>query len=363
MLLGISGGITTGYFLFHYQAYDPQFVLLTRNTFDPFQALLERMGVAQTILQTTSEKKALSNLLGILEDGRPAIVFADYTLLDYNAINKDPGYWAMHPIVVYGHDGGQAYIADRSSQPLSVSAEMLAAARGRVKKEKYRVIALEAPVAEKLPSAVQQGIWDCIRLFTEAPPHGTRKNFGLSALEHWANMLTNTRNPQGWARYFPDGRGLFSALAGSGVFPGMYEWIGGWGDGGAERGRYADFLEEAAALLDKPVLRIAAEKFRKSHGAWIELRALCLPDQVPLFAEAKQLLNQRYTAFIEEGRVARDRILDINARLKALLDEAGRHFPLTVAETTRFREDMSKQLLVIRELEVEAVKAMKTAID
>jgi hypothetical protein len=84
---------------------------------------------------------------------------------------------------------------------------------------------------------------------------------------------------------------------------------------------------------------------------------------VPLFAEAKQLLSQRYTVFIEEGRAARDRTLDINARLMVLLDEAGRHFPLTVSETTRFREDMSKQLLVIRELEVEAVKAMKTAID
>ena len=35
MLLGISGGVTFGYFTFHYQGYDPQVNLLTRNTFDP----------------------------------------------------------------------------------------------------------------------------------------------------------------------------------------------------------------------------------------------------------------------------------------------------------------------------------------
>jgi hypothetical protein len=47
MLLGISGGIVMGYFSFSYEGYDPQARILTRNTFNPLDTLLERLGVVQ----------------------------------------------------------------------------------------------------------------------------------------------------------------------------------------------------------------------------------------------------------------------------------------------------------------------------
>ena len=45
MLIGISGGVLMGYFSFAYKGYDPHVALLTRNTFNPLDTLLVRLGV------------------------------------------------------------------------------------------------------------------------------------------------------------------------------------------------------------------------------------------------------------------------------------------------------------------------------
>ncbi|MDA1330111.1 MAG: BtrH N-terminal domain-containing protein [Chloroflexi bacterium] len=160
MLLGISGGIAFGYFLFHYVGFDPQLALLTRNTFDPLQTLLERLGVVQTVMQTASEEKAHRNLMDVLENEEPALVWADSFQLPYNGRSEtSDSYWDMQPLVVYGHDGHEAYIADRSSQGLRVDADTFLRARGRIKKDKFRVITLDLPSTDKLSGAVSNGIW------------------------------------------------------------------------------------------------------------------------------------------------------------------------------------------------------------
>lgn len=144
---------------------------------------------------------------------RPAIVWADVLSLPYNALGPDDRMWSMDPIVVFGYTDGRAHIADRAAVPLQVSAAQLAQARGRVKKDKHRVLALGTPNLEKLPGAIEQGIRQCIAHYTEAPPKGARHNFGLAAYERWADMLTNTRNKQSWQRLLPPGRRMYAGLA------------------------------------------------------------------------------------------------------------------------------------------------------
>ena len=53
LLLGISGGVTVGYFSFAYDGYAPHVALLTRNSFDPLNTLLARLGVVQEVQQTS----------------------------------------------------------------------------------------------------------------------------------------------------------------------------------------------------------------------------------------------------------------------------------------------------------------------
>ncbi|MCG8324274.1 MAG: BtrH N-terminal domain-containing protein, partial [Thiotrichales bacterium] len=359
---GISGGIAFGYFTFHYKGYEPQLALLTRNTFDPFQRMLERLGVQQEVYQTDKAEKGLANLQRVLEEGQPAIVWADAYSLPYEAQQGTQDYWAMWPIVVYGHDGQQAYIADRAQVPLKVDADALAAARGRVKKDKYRVMSLGAPREEKLASSTSSAIWQCIQLFTEAPPRGSKNNFGLSGLQHWAKMLTNTRNKQGWQRFFAPGSAMFAALAGSGPFPGLIDWILAWGDGGAERARYADFLEEAALLLEKPALNEAAGIFRESHTAWQRLAKAALPPEFPLLAEARQRITERERLFIEQGGAALEDIQAINQRLAEMLAESKTALSEDADAITELRANMQQAVLEIHAIEARAIESLKAAM-
>ncbi len=358
LLMGISGGVTFGYFTFEYAGYLPHIVLLTRNTFDPLDTLFERLAIPRDVAQTTHPDKAEQNLRDVLEGGRPAIVWADMFSLPHNNLSYDQRSWGMTPLLVYGYDDGKAYLADRANCGIVVDADVLQQARGRVAKEKFRVMTLDAPDMSRLPGAVSKGIWQCISLYTDAPPKGKRENFGLAALEHWAKMLTNTRNKHSWARYFPPGERLWMALAGNAVQPGAYSWIQQGAGNSAERGMYADFLDEAAVILNKPGLKEAAALFRQSEQAWHTLGDQILPATVPLLAEAADLLTRKRTVFIQQGADAMAAIKDINTRLTTMRKEAAKKFPLTDAEVTAFQEGLAQQLQTIITIERDAVNCL-----
>jgi hypothetical protein len=336
MLMGITGGAAFGYFTFDYKGYDPHVVLLSRNTFDPLDTLLERLAIPQDLLHTSDPKKGERNLIEVLESGRPAIVWADLYSLPYNRLPPDKNWWGMLPLLVYGYEDGKVYIADRSSQPLTVTADELAQARARVKDDKFRVLALGAPDVKKLPSAIQKGIWQCISLYTEAPPKGARDNFGFAAYQKWAAMLTNTRNKQSWERLFPPGPRMYAALAGGVGQPGAFGWAM---TAVADRALYADFLDEAVQILKKPKLKTASEQFRASSAAWRELANAVLPDDVPLFKEARELSHHKHELFIQRGGAALDEIAQIDSRLKDIKASVNKKFPLAneqAAEPARF---------------------------
>ena len=368
LLLGLSGGIAFGYFTFHYAGYAPHVALLTRNTFDPLEALLNRLAIPREVVHTDKPDKAEANLIAALEGGSPVFVWADMYGLPYNAMEyyAGDGVWAMAPVLVYGVENGEAWITDRSAAPLRVPMDVLTAARGRVRKDRYRQMTLSAPELGRMASAVESSIRQCLSLFTDLPPAGSADNFGLKALDAWAGMLTNTRNKRGWARFFPRGEGLYAALAGHPGQPGAYTQIAAspWTleDGsGAERLRYAAFLDEAANLLDRPGLRDAAACFRASHAAWLELADALLPDGTPL-AASKALLAQRTRVFVEQGSAAEPELRQINEQLAGLRAAAATEFPLNEADTHALLNDLADHVRAVRVLEADAVAALKAAM-
>lgn len=363
LLLGVSGGIAFGYFTFEYKGYHPHVALLPRNTFNPFWTILERLGIAQDLRQSHKAEIAEKNLQEALESGRYPILWADTFSLPYNGLTSDDAMWGMLPILAAHLDEGSVTVADRSSQPLHISMADLTRARGRVKEDKYRLLTLDAPQPAKLAAAVQKGISQSIALFTEEPPRGARHNFGFAAYERLAEMLVNTRNKHSWERFFPAGVRMYHALAGSPVQPGAYHWIMTWGAAdGAERGLYADFLDEAAHILKKPSLKDAAGEFRESHTSWLELADAMLPDDVPLLGESKQLIQKKHELFIDQGESALTEISEINVRLNELLKEAETDFPLTDAQAADFRANLRDILLKICAKEQEAVTLLQNAI-
>lgn len=359
LLMGISGGIVMGYFSFAYEGYDPQARVLTRNTFDPLERLLERLGVVQHLRQTPDPARAVRYLREELENGIPPIVWADYFSLPYNALPYDEGMWGMFPLVVYGYDdtANRAWIADRARAPLQVTLDELAATRGRVKAHKHRLLTLEHPDLAKLQNAVRMGIADTIRLFTEAPPKGTRKNFGFAAYQWWIELLTKPKARLSWEREFPAGAKLLSGLRW------VFEDVNTFGkDGCAERDLYANFLDEASLLLNKPGLRQAAVLFRDSAQAWDQLSAALLPDEVPLLGEVRRLLLQRHHLFLEQGNETLEGMQQVDARLREIRAQAAEDFPLDTAGVTAFRQSLGEHVRRVHDIEVEAVAALQEAM-
>jgi len=191
LLMGISGGLLMGYFNFAYEGHDPHVAILTRNTFDPLETLLVRLGTVQHVMHTTNAAKGVKNLIEALDNGEPVIAWADIFLLPYNALQFDRGWWGSNPIVIYDYEEpDQVRIADRARVALSVTPAELAAARSRIKKDKFKLLTIDPPDPDKLPVAVQQGIWDCLKRFVEAPVASAKNSFGFAAFQRWADALT-----------------------------------------------------------------------------------------------------------------------------------------------------------------------------
>ena len=348
MLMGISGGVLMGYFSFAYKGHDPHVAILTRNTFNPLNTLLVRLGVVQHLRQTTDAKKGLKNLLDALEEGSPAIVWADVFSLPYSGLTAKADWWAMFPILVYGHDAeaDAVYIADRAAVPLTVTPAELAAARARVKKDKFRLLTLDPPDSDKLPVAVQQGIWDCLKRYTEAPVKNAKANFGLAAFQRWAAVLTNPKDKQSWGKIFPAGAKMYAWLSSAFDRFGLGA-VGARGD----RESYADFLDEASAVLSRPDLKESAELFRACAKGWGELSMVLLPNNIPPLKETRELLTRRRKLFVAKGGQALAEIKQINSRLESIRAEMEQSFPLMVGEAIALREQIAENVSRVGEQE------------
>jgi hypothetical protein len=363
LLLGISGGIVFGYFTFEYKGYLPHVAMLTRNTFSSFTTILERLGVSQDLQQTNKAEIAEKNLIHVLESGLSPLVWVDQYSLPYNDLSPKDAMWNMMPVLAVEKDGRSVTIADRSSQPLHLSMDDLTKARGRVKEDRFKLITLDTPQTNKLPAAVHKGICQTIQLFTEEPPRGTRNNFGFAAYEKFAELLVNTRNKQSWERFFPAGVRMYHALAGSPSQPGAYHWANTWCSAdGADRGLYADFLDEAAEILKKPGLRDAAEIFRKSYKLWLKFADALLPDNVRMLGESKKLIRKKHDLFIDQGGTALPEIKKINVRLRELLKESETNFPLSQVQAAELRAKLRELVLKISAVEQQAVDMLQSAI-
>lgn len=360
-LLGISGGITVGYFNFAYEGVDPQCNILTRNTFDPLDKLLSRLGVVQTVQQTRKPERAAAILADVLADGIPAIVWPDMWSLPYNGLEHDAGMWGAFPIIVYGYEPERdvVNIADRARVPLTVTTAELENARSRIKKDRYRLLTLDAPHPDKLAAAVRSGICDTIQLMTEKPPKGSPNNFGLKALRFWALNLIRPNQRLSWEKRFPVGIPMFAGLTSA------YEFAFLFGKDvrqDAERNQYAAFLDEAAHLLDKPALHDAAGLYHAGAAEWAALPALLLADDVAPFAATRELMLRRHRLFLEQGGASLAERMTITARLAAIRAEMAHNFPLSHAAVVTYRERLAVQIERIHDAEAAAVHALQAAM-
>jgi hypothetical protein len=179
---------------------------------------------------------------------------------------------------------------------------------------------LDAPAAELDTGRLRQAVRDGL---AEQVEHlgGRSDSFSLPAFRKWARLLGDSGNAKAWPKVFADRAGLFDACLS------VYENLEpvGW-DGDTLRGLYAEFLDEAAGLLDAPALGGAATAYREAAARWREVAAVAAPPGREPFAEARRLTGQ-LQAQVERGDAGREEAAATAARLWALRDRWHGEFP------------------------------------
>ena len=359
LLYAVSGGVVFGAFFFHYDGGDPQINILTRNTFDEcgWDATCSRLGLVQDVTRSTSVDKAEAKLRTALEEGEVPIVWVDVFTLGYEHSELGEAMWAVQPVVVVGIDAVSVRLFDRSRRLHELPLERFRAAWGRIKKDRHRMVTLDAPDPSRLPSALCAGFEDSVRLFFEKPPRGSAQNFGLRGYTRLAADVRSVKGKTAWSRTLPTARDLMAGLMTATKYGLLF-----WKDTSetADRALFAEALDAAASLLGRQELTGVADEFRSIGEAWKELGRALLPATIPLCAEAADVLRARHRVFLEEGLAGQETLRALDAQRAALLDEAA---SLDREELAAAITEVPDRLEAIRDREASALRTLAAVVE
>jgi Butirosin biosynthesis protein H, N-terminal/Domain of unknown function (DUF4872) len=337
MVLGIGGGLGAAYILWEFKAHGTATLVLgfrNRGHYPArwMRAVLDRLAVPAQHLETGGVRTAARQLDEALAAGRPALATIDRQTIGYWHLPPELEGHGGYPVVVYALEEGLAHVDDRGLAPLTVERATLDAARARVGSYKNRLCVI-APDRDELPAellrgAVRAGLDDAAEYLGS-----TSDSFSLPAWRKWARMMTG-RDAKSWPRVFASGRGLAGALLSTyeGIQPvGLY--------GGHLRGLYADFLDEAAGLLEEPALAEGAAAWREAAALWQALADVALPEQP--FGRLRELLADVHGTVVEGGdaTAAAAELWDLRRSLDASAPvDTGELFPAMGAQLREIYE-------------------------
>ena len=361
MMLGIGGGIGAGYMMIDYKVISAMVMIGTRHLWHSdnvefMRRICNRIGLNPVVKETSGKKAAKSNLRRPIEEGRPALAWLDLASISYSSLPEEYRRSFYHLVVVVGldDDEGMAYLDDRAPAPMSVSQSELTEARAAIRNYKNRIMVAEhSDGPADLRSAVEDGIRDCYKGLLNP----RIKTFGLESLTQWAKLVANPKDKRGWPKTFEDPTELYTALTW------VHHWIetGGTG-GGALRGMYADFLDEAAIVLDEPGLGGVSERYRDSSRLWSALADAALPDSIPLFRETRELSLRKRDLFQSQGAAGLQEIEEINQRLLAIEGEIAGSPQLNASETTALFTNLRDHIVGVYAAEKEAAQRLQDLV-
>ena len=244
-------------------------------------------------------------------------------------------------------------IGDLTDDPIEIAMKDLSAARGRIKKDKFRLLALDSTdSAFDLRSAALSGLQVCHHgLNGDDGPSNARQNFSLSSLPLWAKRLVATQGADCWEKVFPPGKRLFAGLTS------VCQYIEYYGTGGGlVRPLMADFLEEAGASLGNQELAALGVTYREIGEQWSKLADMALPDRVALFSECQQLFDQYAELCNSHGSLDEKR--QYWSRLQEIERSAAIEFPLSPSESTDLKAAMADCVLAIHQQETAAQRRL-----
>lgn len=369
LLLGIGGGLGAGYILWEFAPgtdHRPSphapggrrvVVIGFRNRWQYpdrwLDTLLDRVGVEFRRDQTSGMVKARRQLDEAVGKGHSVMVEVSVADLPYwHLPPEEAGEWG-YPIAVVGVDSDRYEVDDRNSGRLTVLVEAMATARGRIPSYKNRMVVVEpagALTADRLSGAVEAGLADAVEHLASRSD-----SFSLPAFSKWARMMTSDTG-KGWKRVFADRVGLWGALRST------HEAVSDIGiPGGSLRPLYAEFLDEAGALLGRPGLAEVAERYRHAGDAWDDVGDATLPDGFEPLEQAVELSRRRRQA-VRQGDDGDSAAADSAASLNALAAEFEPGLPLTDREIDGLFESLAGAIETAHRAELEAHAALSEVI-
>jgi hypothetical protein len=113
--------------------------------------------------------------------------------------------------------------------------------------------------------------------------------------------------------------------------------------GGLCRPIYADFLEEAAGLLEDRRLGELGRRYAELGSRWSALADLALPEEFPAFRETKQLLSRK--AELAQDRAEHEAEQDSCMRLMGeWVERMKREFPLDGVQSAALRRELKTRV-------------------
>lgn len=355
---GLSGGIGAGVFAFHYAKEDfSSFYVAGSHLWQDTQACLvaavRRLGITPVVREFGGAGPAERGLTAQLADG-PVIAWVDMGHLPHRGMPPSMSGGGYHLVTVYrAEPGGEALIGDLADAPVSLPTSDLTVARGRIKKDKYRILAVPAPKQRPdLAAALRDGLATGAAALTR----GRIRNFTVAAFATWADQLHGSKAKDSWDAVFPRGRHLWTGLTS------IHDFVEHYGTGGGlSRPLFADTLAEAAPLLKRPGLRRLSEAYAHLGTAWTELATAALPPEIPLFAQASQLMARR-AELLHSGPEGKDDAASVWRDLATLGATAARKFPLTEAESIALRQELQRRVRAIHEEEERLAGELQQAL-
>lgn len=363
-ILGIGGGLGAGYILWEFKGHGaPTLTLGFRNQWQ-YPSIpgwtaktLQRLGIEPDVHDTGGARTAREVLDARLDRGLPVIASVDLQSIGiWNRPDAESGYFGL-VVVVFGRDADGLYLVDdRGRNPFRVPPAVMAAARGRTRSYKHRVVALrttsqEIP-ADRLRTAMRTGLEDQVDHLRAASD-----SFSLPAWRKWSRLMTDRRNAKAWPSVFSSGHGLFASL--SVIHESVHGAAGPWG--GHLRDLYAASLDEAAVALDNAALSHAARTWRDVATLWEGLADAAIPSDLDGAAEAVEAVETLHDA-VMDGEPGRARAAHAAETVHAIRERHADAFPLPADRLDAILGDLARRIAAIHEAEVDALAATARAI-
>jgi hypothetical protein len=279
------------------------------------------------------------------------ITWVDKAFLPYRKLPSRLKSFFNHQVTVYARDGRlwRLYIDDLSCEPFEIREKTFTKGRANLSQNNFLMMTVKAmyPLSQReMRQNLIESIQNCAAQLTRP-----MKTTGISSFETWAEKLKDRTDHQSWAQIFKGQKGLYTALRT------VHESIRSDGtEGFALRRMYADFLHQAATILNNPAYNAAAGQYLQLSNHWANLAENALPSRIPVFDRAKNLLNEKHLAYQKHQMTTYDKTIKTLGILETEIEKA---FPLDAYETGQLYQKLSRQVKLIAELELSAALRLR----